>query len=109
MYIATAGFRHDSTPTALRAKGSVVNLDFQNTEDKGVFTYQGLEDVVIFLSITGEERSRFKQNYLNNGGNFVGIPSASDTLNTTAFYGKELSAYFDYHPELQNPVWPGPH
>ncbi|KAK0223106.1 class I glutamine amidotransferase-like protein [Armillaria fumosa] len=120
VYTATAGFRHDSIPTAvqaLRARGSAVNLDFQNTEDKGVFTDQGLEgyDIVIFLSTTGEGthsmsiasilddtgKSAF-QNYLNNGGNFVGIHSASDTLNTTAFYGKELGAYFDYHPELQN-------
>jgi len=58
------------------------------------------------LSTTGEVlddtgKTAF-QNYLNNGGNFVGIHSSSDTLNTTAFYGKELGAYFDYHPELQN-------
>ncbi|KAK0193674.1 glycosyl-hydrolase [Armillaria mellea] len=111
VYTATAGFRHDSIPTALQAlqaRGSAVNLDFQNTEDKSVFTDQGMEgyDVVIFLSTTGEVlddtgKTAF-QNYLNNGGNFVGIHSASDTLNTTAFYGKELGAYFDYHPELQN-------
>ncbi|KAK0495394.1 class I glutamine amidotransferase-like protein [Armillaria luteobubalina] len=111
VYTATAGFRHDSIPTAvqaLRARGSAVSIDFQNTEDKGVFTDQGLEgyDIVIFLSTTGEVlddtgKTAF-QNYLNNGGNFVGIHSSSDTLNTTAFYGKELGAYFDYHPELQN-------
>ncbi|KAK0192144.1 hypothetical protein F5146DRAFT_1120095 [Armillaria mellea] len=111
MYIATAGFRHDSTPTAvqaLRSRGSVVNVDFQNTEDKGVFTDQDLEGCPSrhFLE-RHRRRSRFKQNYLNNGGNFVGIPSASDTLNTTAFYGKELGAYFDYHPELRlDAVWP---
>ncbi|KAK0469903.1 class I glutamine amidotransferase-like protein [Desarmillaria tabescens] len=111
VYTATAAFRHDSIPTAvqaLQAKGSAANVDFVHTEDKGVFTDQGLEgyDVVIFLSTTGEVlddtgKTAF-QNYLNNGGNFVGIHSASDTLNTTAFYGKELGAYFDYHPELQN-------
>ncbi|SJL00031.1 uncharacterized protein ARMOST_03343 [Armillaria ostoyae] len=132
VYTATTGFRHDSIPTAiqaLEARGSVVNVDFENTEDKGIFTEQGLEryDVVIFLSTTGEVlddtgKTAF-QNYLNNGGNFVGIHSASGTLNTTAFYGKELGkeyseisylvlsepklvvyegAYFDYHPEIQN-------
>ncbi|KAK0235765.1 glycosyl-hydrolase [Armillaria nabsnona] len=111
VYTATAGFRHDSIPAAiqaLQARGSVINVDFENTEDKGIFTEQGLEryDVVIFLSTTGEVlddtgKTAF-QNYLNNGGNFVGIHSASGTLNTTAFYGKELGAYFDYHPDLQN-------
>ena len=30
------------------------------------------------------------QNYLNKGGNFVGIHSASDSLNTTMFFGQEI-------------------
>ncbi|KAK0204690.1 trehalose utilization-domain-containing protein [Desarmillaria ectypa] len=132
VYTATAGFRHDSIPTAiqaLQARESAVNVNFKNMEDKNIFTDQGLEgyDVVIFLSTTGEVlddtgKTAF-QNYLNKGGNFVGIHSASDTLNTTAFYGNELGeqyselhyfmlsepkmdvyegAYFDYHPEIQN-------
>ncbi len=59
VYTATVSFRHDSVPTAiqaLQARGSAVNIDFVNTEDKDVFTDQGLEgyDVVIFLSTTGE-------------------------------------------------------
>ena len=29
-------------------------------------------------------------NYLNKGGNFVGIHSASDSLNTTTFFGQEV-------------------
>ncbi|PBK75532.1 hypothetical protein ARMSODRAFT_949793 [Armillaria solidipes] len=43
VYTATAGFRHDSISTAiqaLQARGSAVNLDFQNTEDQGVCTDQ---------------------------------------------------------------------
>ena len=30
------------------------------------------------------------QNYLNKGGNFIGVHSASDTLRTTQFYMQEL-------------------
>lgn len=30
------------------------------------------------------------QDYLNMGGNFVGIHSASDSLNTTTFFGQEI-------------------
>jgi hypothetical protein len=30
------------------------------------------------------------QDYLNKGGNFVAIHSASDSLNTTAFFGQEV-------------------
>lgn len=44
------------------------------------------------------------QAYLNKGGNFIGIHSATDCLNTTAFYGKEVGAFFDYHPDLQDAV-----
>ncbi|KAK0193671.1 hypothetical protein F5146DRAFT_927153, partial [Armillaria mellea] len=129
MYIATAGFGHDSVPTAvqaLQARGSAVHLDFQNTEDKGVFTDQGLEgyDVAIFLSTTGEllgdtGKKTASQNNLHNGGKFVGIHSASDSLNATAFYGKELfylvlfesklDVYEDAsHPSTENPPtgWP---
>ena len=30
------------------------------------------------------------QKYLNLGGNFIGIHSATDCLNTTEFYGREI-------------------
>ncbi|KAK0485096.1 hypothetical protein IW261DRAFT_1416959 [Armillaria novae-zelandiae] len=60
VYATIAGFQHDSIPTAIQALqdslSEAVNIDFDNSEDKGVFTDQGLEgyDVVIFLSTTGE-------------------------------------------------------
>ena len=40
--------------------------------------------------VLDEEGKSAFQNYLNEGGNFVGIHSASDSLNTTAFFGQEL-------------------
>lgn len=30
------------------------------------------------------------QKYLNNGGNFMGVHSASDSLVNTTFYGREV-------------------
>ena len=84
-------------------------------------------DPLLALVLDDTGKTAF-QNYLNNGGNFVGIHSASGTLNTTTFYGQELGeeyseisylvlsepeldvcegAYFDYHPELQNAVRSG--
>ncbi|PBL03770.1 hypothetical protein ARMGADRAFT_1157831 [Armillaria gallica] len=44
------------------------------------------------------------QKHLNSGGNFVGIHSASGTLNTTVFYGKGLGAGLDTssRSEIQN-------
>ncbi|KAJ6631009.1 trehalose utilization-domain-containing protein [Mycena sp. CBHHK59/15] len=111
VYTATKGFRHDSIPTAIQAlnkQASSINVVFDNTEDAAQFTDQILAgyDAVMFLSTTGEVlddsgKAAF-QKYLNLGGNFIGVHSASDSLVNTTFYGHELGAYFDYHPALQN-------
>ncbi|KAG6850692.1 hypothetical protein H0H93_009850 [Arthromyces matolae] len=63
IYSATAGYRHDSIPTAiaaLKATGPSVNLDFDATEDKSLFTIDNLSqyDAILFLSTTGEDRRR---------------------------------------------------
>ncbi|KAG6898198.1 hypothetical protein C0992_003310 [Termitomyces sp. T32_za158] len=116
IYSATAGFRHDSIPTAiaaLKANGSAINVEFDSTEDKTRFTVENLSqyDALLFLSTTGEiinttvldeaGKAAF-QTYLNLGGNFIGVHSSSDSLVNTTFYGREIGAYFDYHPELQD-------
>ncbi|KAJ8072761.1 hypothetical protein PM082_016320 [Marasmius tenuissimus] len=111
IYSATAGFRHDSIPTAiqaLKAKGPSVSIQFTATEGENHFTDDNLAlyDAVVFLSTTGEVLSPSGktafQNYLNLGGNFVGIHSASNCLVNDTFYGRQVGAYFDYHPPLQN-------
>ncbi|KAF9266593.1 class I glutamine amidotransferase-like protein [Marasmius fiardii PR-910] len=111
IYSATQGFRHDSIPTAIQAlkeKGPTVQIEFDNTEDENQFTDNNLAryDAIVFLSTTGEVlqapgKTAF-QNYLNRGGNFIGIHSASDSLLNDTFFGHEIGAYFDYHPALQN-------
>ncbi|KAI3613660.1 glycosyl hydrolase [Moniliophthora roreri] len=111
IYSATRGFRHDSIPTAievLKAKGPSINVDFDNTEDENAFTDENLAgyDAVLFLSTTGEVlqapgKAAF-QNYLDLGGNFIGIHSSSDSLLNDTFFEREIGAYFDYHPPLQN-------
>ncbi|KAI0350012.1 class I glutamine amidotransferase-like protein [Trametes cingulata] len=111
IYSATRDFRHDSIPTAvdaLVAQGPAANITFDHTEDQTWFTDDRLQqyDALLFLSNTGEVlddagKAAF-QKYLNLGGNFVGIHSASDCLRNTTFFQKELGAAFDYHPELQN-------
>ncbi|KAJ6570190.1 ThuA-like domain-containing protein [Mycena vulgaris] len=103
VYTATKGFRHDSIPTAIEAlnkQAKLVNVT--------QFTNQNLAryDAIMFLSTTGEVlddsgKAAF-QNYLNLGGNFVGVHSSSDSLVNTTFFGNELGAFFDYHPVLQN-------
>jgi len=113
IYSATQGFRHDSIPTAIQSMKDHTNLtsfgiQFDNTEDATKFTDENLSqyDALLFLMTTGEVLDptgiTSLQNYLNRGGNFVAIHAASDCLRNTSFYGNEVGAYFDYHPELQN-------
>lgn len=111
IYSATRDFRHDSIPTAidaLKGKGSSINVSFDNTEDQSQFTDDNLKqyDAVLFLDNTGEvlddEGKAAFQRYLDLGGNFVGVHSASDCLRNTTWYGREIGAFFDYHPELTN-------
>ncbi|KAJ7056600.1 class I glutamine amidotransferase-like protein [Mycena amicta] len=111
IYTATRGFRHDSIPTAVEAlqqQSTALDITFDHTEDEGQFNDANLAnyDAIMFVSTTGEVldeagKAAF-QNYLNLGGNFVGVHSSSDSLVNTTFYGQEVGAYFDYHPELQN-------
>jgi len=44
------------------------------------------------------------QKYLNLGGNFIGVHCASDALRDTPFFGRQIGAYFDYHPDIQESV-----
>ncbi|KAJ3567883.1 hypothetical protein NP233_g6069 [Leucocoprinus birnbaumii] len=111
IFSRTVEFRHDSIPTAINAlqsHSSSINVVFDQTEDQNLFTDENLQkyDALLFLDNTGEVlddpgKTAF-QNYLNKGGNFVAVHSASDCLRTTEFYDKEIGAYFDYHPALQN-------
>ncbi|KAH9178410.1 trehalose utilization-domain-containing protein [Lactarius sanguifluus] len=111
IYSATADFRHDSIPTArdaLVARGPSIDVQFDATEDSTRFTDAGLAsyDLLVFLMNTGEvldEGGKVAlQQYLDLGGNFVAIHSASDCLRNTTFYGREVGAFLDYHPLIQN-------
>jgi hypothetical protein len=57
--------------------------------------------MLVVLSQAGKDAF---QDYLNKGGNFIGIHSASDALITSDWYGMEVGAFFDYHPEITNAV-----
>ncbi|KAF8623652.1 hypothetical protein AX17_007351 [Amanita inopinata Kibby_2008] len=111
IYSATREYRHDSIPTAtqaLKSQGSSINVIFENTEDQNQFTDDTLAnyDAILFLSNTGavldDQGKAALQNYLDKGGNFVAIHSASDCLRDSTFFGREVGAFFDYHPPLQN-------
>lgn len=105
VYSATAGYRHDSIEAsidALRSRASSTDFEFDFTEDKSLFTdeHPAKYDAIVFLNNSGIAL----QNYLNLGGNFVGIHCAADALRDTPFFGEQIGAYFDYHPPLQESV-----
>ncbi|KAG9051077.1 hypothetical protein FS837_012585 [Tulasnella sp. UAMH 9824] len=113
IFSATNGYRHDSIPdaiNALTAAGPSHNIEFDPTEDSTAFTDANLAnyDAILFLMVTdvspndiiNQEQQAAFQNYLNSGGNFVGIHSASDCLHDATFYQREIGAYFWDHPTL---------
>ncbi|KAG8973350.1 hypothetical protein FRC05_008895 [Tulasnella sp. 425] len=113
IFSATNGYRHESIPdaiNALKTAGPSHNIEFDQTEDAAAFTDGNLAtyDAILFLMVTDispndiintEQQSAF-QNYLDSGGNFVGIHSASDCLHNATFYQREIGAYFWDHPVL---------
>ncbi|KEP52666.1 class I glutamine amidotransferase-like protein [Rhizoctonia solani 123E] len=110
IYSATAGYRHDSIPAAtaaLQQLGRQHEIAFDATEDNTQFNDSNLAnyDAILFLSnseeVLNDSGKQAFQNYLDKGGNFVGIHAASACLYNTTFYRNEVGAFFDYHPELQ--------
>ena len=113
VYTRTAGFRHDSIPSAVaavRGIASTEGLSVLATEDPSAFTPQRLKGVraVIFLHTTGEVLPAAGQDalqtYLRGGGGFLGIHSAADTGHGWPWYLQLLGAEFVGHPAIQRAV-----
>ena len=110
VFSKTEGFRHSSIPTGIAAitqLGQEYGVIVEATENAALFNFENLQkfEVIIFLSTTGdvlsiEQQNAFEQ-YIHNGGGFVGIHAASDTEYDWPWYGKLVGAYFDSHPEIQ--------
>jgi len=111
VYSATAGYRHESIPVAIESfkrLGPQYGIQFDFTEDNTWFNDTGLAvyDCVLFLSNSDEVldapgKEAFDA-YIEKGGNFVGVHSASACLFNTTSFGQELGAWFDYHPDITN-------
>jgi cytochrome c len=88
VFSKTAGFRHDSIETGvarIKQLGTANNFAVDATEDATAFKAGNLAkyDAVIFLSTTGDVLNNNQQgafeNYIQDGGGYVGIHSAADT------------------------------
>ena len=111
VFSKTSGFRHGSIEAgldAIRQLGVANGFAVDATEDAAAFTASQLEgyDAVVFLSTTGDvlgpEQETAFEDYVRNGGGYVGIHAAADTEYDWAWYGGLVGAYFLSHPDPQD-------
>jgi type 1 glutamine amidotransferase len=110
IFCKTAGFHHASIAVGIPAiikLGQEHDFDVDTTTDATKFTYANLKQyaAVIFLSTTGDvlndaQQEEFKK-YIEGGGGFVGVHSATDTEYNWPWYGNLVGAYFRNHPDHQ--------
>jgi cytochrome c len=111
VFSKTAGYRHSSIEpgiAAIRKLGQENGFAVDATEDAGAFTDRNLKkyQAVVFLSTTGDvldarQQAAFER-YIQAGGGWVGIHSATDTEYDWPWYGRLAGAYFNGHPGNPN-------
>jgi type 1 glutamine amidotransferase len=112
IFSKTAGFRHDSIETGVAAMKEFLAATYvvDATEDSAAFTPANLERfrVVVFMNTTGDvlddaQQAAFER-FIEDGGGYVGVHSASDTEYDWPWYGRLVGAYFKTHPAIQEAV-----
>ena len=111
VFSRTAGFRHSSIPNgiaAIRKLGQENGFVVDATEDAGAFAWKNLARyrAVVFLNTTGDvlddaQQDNFER-YIQAGGGYVGVHSATDTEYDWPWYGRLAGAYFNGHPGNPN-------
>ena len=110
VFSRTQGYRHESILAgiaAIKRLGERHGFTVNATESPTLFTDEQLKPyrVVVFLNTTGHVLERDQQaafeRYIEGGGGYVGVHSASDTEYEWSWYGKLLGAYFRSHPAIQ--------
>jgi type 1 glutamine amidotransferase len=111
VFSKTTGFRHSSIETGIAAVqklGRENGFAVEATEDAGAFTERNLKRfrAVVFLNTTGDVLNATQQDaferYIQAGGGWVGIHSATDTEYDWPWYGRLAGAYFESHPNNPN-------
>ncbi len=107
VFSKTEGFRHASIEEgtqAIRELGEKYNFQVDATEDASVFTQSELQQyhVIIFLCTTGDVLDEAQQlefqRWVQGGGGFVGVHSATDTEYEWPWYNELVGGYFAGHP-----------
>lgn len=109
LFSKTAGFRHNSIEAgaeAIQKLGAENGFNVTWTEDSSYFTSANLRnyDAIIFLNTTmtvfdDAQKAAFKE-YIQSGGGFVGVHSATDTEYDWPWYGEMVGGYFLNHPPV---------
>jgi type 1 glutamine amidotransferase len=111
IFTKTAGFTHSSIPDGVAA---IKKIALQNgyrvniTANPDVFSPQiiAMYNAVVFLNTTGdvlnESQQQVFQQYINNGGGYVGIHAAADTELDWPWYNRLAGAKFAGHPNDPN-------
>jgi type 1 glutamine amidotransferase len=115
VFSKTAGYRHASAIQS--GKKELLELAKKNkfvvdtTESSDAFTAENLKkySAVVFLCTTGnvlnEEQQKAFEQFIRNGGGYLGLHSASDTEYDWAWFGGLNGAYFKNHPRQQEAVF----
>ena len=111
VFAKTNGFHHSSIPNgkaAIQKLGKENDFDVDVTEDSLAFAEDNLKKyaAVVFLNTTGnilsyKQEAAFER-FIQAGGGFVGIHSATDTEYDWIWYSKLVGANFESHPKQQN-------
>ena len=120
----SAGYRHDVIPTSrdvLQRIGATADFQITMSEDVAVFTTENLLRYggIMFFT-TGELPMSNAQrvaltDFIQAGGGFLGVHSATDTFYQWPEYRKIIGGYFDQHPwgtfnapiVVEDPSFPG--
>jgi type 1 glutamine amidotransferase len=110
IFSKTNGYHHACIPVgiaAIQKLGEENGFSVDSTTDSLSFSKKNLKKyaAVIFLCPTGEvlgpdQEAAFKQ-YIQNGGGFVGIHSATDCEYDWPWYNRLVGAWFKSHPKQQ--------
>jgi cytochrome c len=107
VFSKTAGFRHSSIETGValvKKIGAEQGFAVDATEDASAFNDANLRKyrAVVFMSTTGDVLDDVQQDalerYIQAGGGWVGVHSATDTEYDWPWYGKLAGAWFKSHP-----------
>jgi len=110
VFSLTKGFHHASIPSGIAAiteLGASHGFAVDTTVNPAAFTDDNLRryGAVVFMSTTGDvldsaQQASFER-YIERGGGYVGVHSATDTEYDWPWYGRLVGAYFKRHPAPQ--------